>query len=70
MFWQAKANDFEREKQDVKRGKPAFHGLQKREGEKKKPGRQTRRLLGAEFDKKKRNISTAKDGRMWGLILL
>lgn len=29
MFWQVKANVFEREKQDVKRGKPGFHGLQK-----------------------------------------
>lgn len=34
MFWQVKANVLEREKQDVKKGKPGLYGLQK--GRKKK----------------------------------
>lgn len=34
MFWQVKANILEREKQDVKKGKPGLYGLQK--GRKKK----------------------------------
>ena len=59
MFWHVEANVFVREKQDVKKGKPAFYDLQKLAD---------KQVVCYEGNLKKTKILVQRRWRIWGLI--